>query len=99
MPWRNVDPAIAAPIMAFVTALFRILYDRKETTLIRGVVEMVLCALLAVGAGAALRAAGVENPDWQTATGAVIGLMGVKFVRNIADRVVIGYTGPERRKR
>lgn len=99
MPWRSVDPAIVAPILAMVTAIFRIIYDRQETRLFRALTEAVLCSLLAVGVGAALRAAGVTDPNWQLAAGSLVGLMGVDFVRAAASRVVVRYTGPERRKK
>lgn len=99
VPWRNIDPEILAPVLAMFTAIFRIVYDRKETRYRRGFIEAILCGLLAVGVGAGLRGMGVTDPNWQVLAGSLVGLLGVDFVRSAARRVAVRYTGPERRKR
>jgi lambda family phage holin len=91
MPWKNLDPTIMAPIFAIIVSILRVVYDGKETRVIRIVLEAAICGLLTLAAGSAIRAMGL-NDDWSMVAGGIIGFLGSEFVRYTAKRIVGQYT-------
>lgn len=84
--WAALQPLIA-PLMAFLVALVRVIYDRDETRWVRIILEATLCGLLAVVAGAAISAMGLDN-RWQLFAGGVIGFVGSEFIRSVAREFI-----------
>ena len=74
-----------APLLAFVTAFIRSLYDGTEPSWLRRFIEAVLCGGATLTCGFALKALGAHG-DWVYFVGGVIGLFGVDYVRFIARK-------------
>ncbi|BFT30386.1 hypothetical protein D210916BOD24_15620 [Alteromonas sp. D210916BOD_24] len=70
--------------LAVITALFRVVYDKEETSFVRILLESVLCGALAVVAGSGVNALGLDQ-EWTVFIGGVIGFVGSQSIRSYAD--------------
>jgi lambda family phage holin len=90
MPWKDPDfwrIEFMAPLLAVVTATLRVVYDQEETRFMRICLEAIICGLLTVAAGAAIKALGLPH-EWSMFAGGAIGFMGSHFIRSAATRFV-----------
>jgi len=89
--WISLNAApVSAMVMAAMVSVFRIVYDRSETTWQRIMTESVLCGLLsfALSAGAAYFAI----PDGVAVfIGGAVGFVGVVKVRAVALKALEKY--------
>ena len=89
MPWRDPNHLFIAeffaPLLAFVMALLRSLYDGTEPKWKRKLVEAALCGGATFTIGFGIKAMGADG-DWGFFVGGIIGLFGVDYVRSIAKR-------------
>ena len=51
---QSIPPYLMGPVMAFIVAIVRAMYDRKESDKLRAFLDAVLCGFLTVTAMAAL---------------------------------------------
>lgn len=79
----KIPTAVQASALAFGLAIIRIAKDRRETRLMRKLLEATICAGLAYTFFYAIRALGL-NEDWAVFCGGFVGFMGSDFVRSIA---------------
>ena len=73
--------------MAVVMSTIRIIYDKKETNLLRIVMESFICGALSVSAGSALDAMGYGQ-NWYLFCGGFIGFMGSQSIRALANKYI-----------
>ncbi len=83
----SLPPEIAGVIMAVVTAVLRVLYDRDETKPIRIILEASLCGFLSLAASAGIAAAGLDH-HWSIFAGGMIGYLGSTTVRALAIKIL-----------
>lgn len=90
MPWKDpstwLHAEIMAPILSFVLAFLRSIYQGREPWL-RRLVESALCGLITVSAGFAVDAMGWHG-DWKYAVAGGIGFLGTEYIRGVAKRVI-----------
>ena len=84
--FEELKPEIAGVIMAIVTAILRIIYDKTERKPVRIALEAALCGALTLAAHYALAAMGVDS-NWSIATGGFIGYLGPASVRAMIVKV------------
>ena len=84
---KEIHPIVLSVILAVFTAIIRVIYDKEETSAIRMFLESILCGTLAVIAGTAINAMGL-NQDWTLFVGGVIGFIGSQSIRNYADIII-----------
>jgi lambda family phage holin len=82
----NVE-ILAGAAVAAVTALLRILADKNETRPLRVLLEMLICASMAVAAYSAIAALGWDS-RWLIFIGSCIGYLGSYNVRRLALKVI-----------
>ena len=80
-------PAVGGAIMAVVMSVIRVVYDRKETSILRIVLESLICGALSVSAGSALEALGYGQ-NWYLFCGGMIGFMGSQSIRALANKYI-----------
>ncbi|SPL81322.1 hypothetical protein [Yersinia phage fEV-1] len=85
MPWLNAE--VVAPVMSFILALLRTMYQGDEPKWSRRILESMICGMLTLTAGYAIDAMGL-NGEWKYAVAGAIGFMGVDFVRQVAAAVL-----------
>ena len=91
VPWK--DPShwfhaeIMAPLLSFVLAFFRTIYQDQEPRWLRRFLESALCGLITLSAGFAINAIGVHG-DWKYAVAGGIGFLGTEYIRGIAKRFI-----------
>jgi len=81
---KDINPTILSAVLAVFVAIIRVIYDREETSFIRVLLEAILCGTLAVCAGSAITALGL-NQDWTLFMGGMIGFIGSQSIRTYAD--------------
>ena len=84
---EHTHPAVGGAIMAIVMSVVRVVYDRKETSILRIVLESLLCGALTVSAGSALDAMGYGQ-NWYLFCGGMIGFMGSQSIRALANKYI-----------
>lgn len=84
---KDTPPIVLSVLLAVFTAIIRVIYDRQETSVIRMFLEATLCGTLAVIAGTAINAMGLDQ-NWTLFSGGVIGFMGSQFIRSFAQMYV-----------
>jgi lambda family phage holin len=83
----NIPPEVAGLIMAVLTAVLRVLYDRKKTRPFRVVLEALICGALSLTASSGIIAAGLD-PKWSVFAGGMIGYLGSTTVRALAIKII-----------
>lgn len=74
--------------MAFVMSVLRIIYDKQETSVMRILLESLICGALTIASGSALDALGYGQ-EWYLFCGGFIGFMGSQFIRKLAQKLVM----------
>lgn len=77
---KHIPPEVAGPLVAFVMAFIRYMYDEDEPIWFRGLLEGAICSGLAVGASAAIKALEL-NFNWILAASTFIGFTGTMYLR------------------
>lgn len=80
-------PVLGGIAMSIVVSIIRIIYDRKETSFMRIMLESILCGFLTLSAGSALVALGY-SAEWYLFCGGAIGFMGSQTIRALANRLI-----------
>ena len=70
-----------ASALAAMVAFVRVMYDGKEPSLMRRVLESVLCGLIALSIAYMVEALGMSG-NWATFIGGAVGLFGADQVRS-----------------
>ena len=78
-----IPPEAKSALAAVVVSLLRILYDQKERRWQRISLESLLCGALSYALSSGISAIGLDK-DLSIALGAMIGFLGVEFVRSRA---------------
>ena len=90
--WASIWVALNCPswqgaIMATIISVLRVLYEGKETSKVRILLEALICGALSLSANSL-----IEWMDWPPklaiAAGGAIGFLGVTAIRGIAMRVI-----------
>lgn len=76
----KLPPETTAVVLAILIAVLRVVYDGKETTIHRILLEASLCGCLALAINHGIDAIG-WNPEWKVFIGAMIGYIGSMTVR------------------
>ena len=79
-------PLIGGVLMAILTAVLRVVYDKEETRLTRILLEALLCGALTVAGGSAIEAMGFGR-GWYLFIGGTFGFMGSQWIRIFAKRL------------
>lgn len=89
MPWRNPDnwlnAEIMAPVLSFILALFRAVYQGSESSWTRRFTESAICGMITLSAGYLINAMGWHG-DLKFAAAGAIGFLGVDYIRTIAHK-------------
>lgn len=91
MPWRNpenwLSAELMAPLLSFVLAFFRTMYQDEEPSWFRRLLEATMCGLITFSVGRGITAMGFSG-DWKYFVGGAIALLGVDFVRSLARKLI-----------
>ncbi len=88
----NEHPWFGGFIMAILTSLMRIIYDHEETSLVRILLESLICGAITLTIGSGLMELGY-GPGWYLACGGSVGFMGSQTIRAFAYKVIKRKTG------
>ena len=84
MPWRDPNnwlrAELLAPLLSFVLAFFRALYDDKEPRWVRILTESVICGMITLSAGYGI--------EWKYAAAGAVGFLGADYIRTVAKKFV-----------
>ena len=81
------NPVLGGIAMSIIVSIIRIIYDRKETSFMRIMLESILCGFLTLSAGSALVSLGYSS-DWYLFCGGAIGFMGSQSIRALANKII-----------
>jgi lambda family phage holin len=84
---KELPPSVLSFLLAVVIATIRVIYDKEETSGTRVFLESVLCGALAVTAGTAIQALGLDT-DWTLFAGGMIGFIGSQSIRKFAENFI-----------
>lgn len=84
---KDMPPQATGFAMTVVIAVLRVIYDKEETSLVRIILESLLCGSLTLTAGFAIHASGYDQ-DWTLFAGGVIGFMGSQTIRALANKFI-----------
>lgn len=84
--WDLLTEPMRAAIVAAAVALIRVMYDGREPSKLRRLLECALCGAIALSVASLAEAMGIEG-DYSTFAGGAIGLLGADTVRAWAVRV------------
>lgn len=91
MPWKDpnnwLHAEIMAPILSFVLAFLRTIYQDQEPRWVRRFLESSICGLITLSSGFAIDALGV-NGDWKYAVAGGIGFLGTEYIRSVAVKFI-----------
>ncbi len=73
--------------MAVMISIIRVVYDREETSLLRILLESLICGFLSLAAGSAFAAMGYGD-GWYLFAGGVIGFLGSQTIRALAYKII-----------
>lgn len=83
--WEGLPSSLRAAIMSFVVATLRVMYDGKEPSFFRRLLEAALCGAIAMAVTSGATAIGIGG-DLSTFVGGAVGLLGADKVRSVARR-------------
>lgn len=84
---KEIPIQVWSILLAVIIAALRVVYDKEETSAVRVALEAFLCGLLAVAAGSAIQAMGL-NQDWMLFAGGMIGFIGSQSIRTFAETFI-----------
>lgn len=84
--WESLPEPMRAAAMGTVVAFVRVMYDDKEPSYIRRLLECALCGTIALCVAYFARWVGADG-DMSTFAGGAIGLIGADTVRDWARRI------------
>lgn len=84
--WDSLPDPIRAAIVGTFVALVRVMYDGREPSLVRRLLECTLCGAIALCVASLAEALGIAG-DYSTFAGGAIGLLGADTVRAWATRI------------
>ena len=91
MPWKDPNNWLSAetmaPLLSFVLALLRTMYQDQDPSWVRRLLESAICGLITLSSGFAIDALGL-NGDWKYAVAGGIGFLGTEYIRTIATRFI-----------
>lgn len=91
MPWKDpnnwLHAEIMAPILSFVLAFLRTIYQDQEPRWVRRFLESAICGLITLSSGFGINALGV-NGDWKYAVAGGIGFLGTEYIRSVAVKFI-----------
>ena len=80
--WALTSPIAQATGMSVIIGVLRTIYDSKETTWERIILEGLMCGLLTLVAGSAVKALGLPL-EWVMVIGGTIAFIGVAAFRRV----------------
>lgn len=84
--WDALPEPIRAAAVAAGVALIRVMYDGREPSIVRRLLECTLCGAIALSVASLAEALGIQG-DYSTFAGGGIGLLGADTVRAWATRI------------
>lgn len=72
--------------MAFIIAMLRLIYDGRENSWARKLIEATLCGFLALASGGVLDWMGLDGKSMLIPISAIIGFIGVEGLRELARK-------------
>lgn len=91
VPWRNpenwLSAEVMAPVLSFVLALFRTMYQDKEPNWMRRIIESAMCGMITLSASYGIDAMGL-NGDWKYVAAGSIGFLGADYIRGVAHKFI-----------
>lgn len=91
LPWRDpnnwLHAELLAPLLSFVLALLRALYDDKEPRWIRILTEAAMCGMITLSVGYGIDAMGLAG-EWKYAAAGAVGFLGADYIRTMAKKFV-----------
>ncbi|KON79409.1 phage holin, lambda family [Azoarcus sp. PA01] len=84
--WDALPDPIRAAIVGAAVALIRVMYDGREPSIVRRLLECTLCGAIALSIASLAEALGIQG-DYSTFAGGAIGLLGADTVRAWATRI------------
>ena len=85
--WDALPASIRAAIVGFAVAFLRVMYDGREPSLVRRLLESLLCGAISLCVASLAQASGVSG-DYSTFVGGAVGLLGADQVRTWARKRV-----------
>ena len=83
---QHIPIAMQGAFMAFVIALLRLIYDGRENSWARKLIEATLCGFLALASGGTLDYFGLDSNMMLIPISAIIGFIGVEGLRDLARK-------------
>lgn len=83
-----------APVLSFMLALFRTIYQGKESSWTKRFTESAICGMVTLSAGYGISAMGWHG-DLKYAAAGAIGFLGADYIRNIATKAIDKKVGGE----
>jgi len=91
VPWKDphnwLSAEIMAPLLSFVLAFLRTIYQDQEPRWARRLLESAICGLITLSSGFLINAIGVHG-DWKYAVAGGIGFLGTEYIRTVATRFI-----------
>ena len=91
VPWRDpsnwLHAELLAPLLSFVLALFRTVYDDKEPRWVRRLTESAMCGMITLSTGYVIDAMGWAG-EWKYAAAGAIGFLGADYIRSVAKKLI-----------
>lgn len=84
--WESLPDPIRAAIVGAAVAMLRVMYDDREPSIVRRLLECSLCGAIALCVSSLAAAVGIEG-DYSTFAGGAIGLLGADQVRAWGRRI------------
>jgi len=96
--WHTLPATVQAAIIGVCVAMLRVMYDDREPSMIRRLLECLLCGAIALCVASLAEAGGVSG-QYATFIGGAVGLLGADqmriWARAIAQRRVDDAQGPK----
>lgn len=83
----NEHPWLGGAVMAVIVSILRLVYDRKETSMIRIMLESLICGALTIAVGSGVAMLGYGQ-DAYLFTGGMVGFMGSQSIRALAYKLI-----------
>lgn len=92
MPWKDpgnwISAELMAPILSFVLALFRAMYQDNEPSWLKRITEAAMCGMITLSVGYGIDAMGLDG-DWEFAAAGTIGFLGVDYIKTLIKKFLI----------
>lgn len=91
MPWKDphswLHAEIMAPLLSFLLAFLRTIYQNDGNSWRRRFLESTICGFVTLSATYAIEALGLHG-DWKYAVAGAIGFLGIEYIREVAKRFI-----------